>query len=86
MTSNLATTGSVLRIRHNRHHVVIWRPKLFRVQAASGQVSLFYVHLVLPYCQRKRRINSITKHVLCKVIRSMQSLCWVAVTPIQMAS
>lgn len=36
MTSNLVTTGSVLRIRHNRHHVIIRRPKLLRVQAASG--------------------------------------------------
>ncbi|DBA96541.1 TPA: hypothetical protein ACH3X1_015413 [Trebouxia sp. C0004] len=44
MTSNLTTTGSVLRIRHNRHHVVIWRPKLFGVQAASGQVSFCCVH------------------------------------------
>lgn len=48
MTSSLATTGSVLRIRHHRHYAFIWRPQLFRVQAASGQVSLFCVHLALP--------------------------------------
>lgn len=50
MTSSLAITGNVLRIRRNRHYVVIWRPQLFRVQAASGQVSLFCVHMVLPHC------------------------------------